>query len=74
MGGTGGAGPVRARPGPLPSWEAVPDPIFRPAAEEEDGAVAALLASAFSDNPKVDAAVRDWQYHSNPYGPPVTWV
>lgn len=48
--------------------------VLRRADEADDGAIRALLARSYPDNPKADAAYTRWQYWANPFGPTRSWV
>jgi GNAT superfamily N-acetyltransferase len=48
--------------------------VLRRAAREDTGAICALLAEVFPDNPKADPAVLTWQYWDNPYGKTSSWL
>lgn len=48
--------------------------ILRHAGRDEDGAIRAVLADAFPDNPKARPEMTAWQYWDNPFGESRTWV
>lgn len=51
-----------------------PGPTLRLAGPQDDAAIRDLLAAAYPDNPKADAAVMRWQYWDNPFGQARAWM
>lgn len=49
-------------------------PVLRLAGPEDDRLIRGLLAAAYADNPKSDAAIIRWQYWDNPFGTTRAWI
>lgn len=47
---------------------------LRLAGPDDDTRIRALIAAAYPDNPKADAAITRWQYWDNPFGRTRSWV
>lgn len=53
---------------------AAEDIRLRAAGPEDSDDIRAVLAASFAGNVKTDPAILAWQYWSNPFGPPRSWV
>ena len=48
--------------------------VLRAAGPEDDDGIRSLFGECFPDSPKARSDVMAWQYWSNPFAPPVSWV